>query len=242
MRRLRALAALGEQDVLRRRAFAFAGMWFLVNGLLTALGLIVVVLLGNLLVLVSALALGGVRLLRRLRLPAARLPAFRMPAVRLPAPRFPALRMPAVRLPTVRVQLPAPDPGRRARRLNAHGTQLRRSGDFAGAAAQHREALELLRSLDDPHAEAMTLNNLALALAKSGDDDTAVQHFEEARSVLRTLGDDEHEGQVIANLGLVHRSHGRREEATGLLHEALDKLPPESPAYHRVEAALRRAS
>ena len=131
---------------------------------------------------------------------------------------------------------------RQALRLNERGAQLRRRGNAEEAAEQHRVALEIVRELGDPHAEALTLNSLALALAQGGADAAAVQHFEQALTVLRELGDEEHEGQVIANLGFVHRRQGRSEEAVSLLNSALDKLPPESPAYRHVEAQLRRAS
>jgi tetratricopeptide (TPR) repeat protein len=131
---------------------------------------------------------------------------------------------------------------RQALRLNERGAQLRRRGDPEQAVEQHRVALEIVRDLGDQHAEAMTLNNLGLALAQGGAETAAVQHLEQAVTVLRELGDEEHEGQVIANLGLVHRRQGHGEEAVTLLHAALDKLPPESPAYRRVEEELRRAS
>jgi tetratricopeptide (TPR) repeat protein len=135
-----------------------------------------------------------------------------------------------------------PDESRQARRLNALGAQLRRQGDHEQAAEQHLVALEIVRDLGDEQAEAMTLNNLALALAQSGEAAKAVEHLEHARDVLHELGDEEHEAQVIANLGLVHRRQGRPEVAETLLHEALEKLPPESTAYRQVEKELLRAS
>jgi tetratricopeptide (TPR) repeat protein len=131
---------------------------------------------------------------------------------------------------------------RRALRLNARGTELRRAGNPEQAAAQHRVALAIVRDLGDQQAEAMTLNNLALALAQDGAEDAALVHLEQALTVLRALGDEEHEGQVIANLGFVHGRQGHQEEAVHLLHEALDKLPPESLAYRQVEEQLLRAS
>lgn len=134
------------------------------------------------------------------------------------------------------------DPGRQALRFNERGAQLRRSGNPERAAEQHRLALGIVREVGDRHAEALTLNNLALALAQGGSDAAAVQHFEEALTILRELGDVEHEAQVIANLGVVRSRQGRSEEAVSLLSAALDKLPPESPAYRQVEAQLRRAS
>jgi tetratricopeptide (TPR) repeat protein len=131
---------------------------------------------------------------------------------------------------------------RRALRLNARGTELRRSGNPEQAAAQHRVALAIVRDLGDQQAEAMTLNNLALALAQDGAEDAALVHLEQALTVLRELGDEEHEGQVIANLGFVHGRQGHQEEAVHLLHEALDMLPPESLASRLVEEQRLRAS
>lgn len=134
------------------------------------------------------------------------------------------------------------DPSRQALRFNERGAQLRREGKPDRAAEHHRVALRILRGLGDRHGEALTLNNLALALAQGGADTAAVQHFEQALTVLQELGDEEHEAQVIANLGVVRSRQGHSEEAVSLLHAALDKLPPESPAYRQVEAQLQRAS
>jgi tetratricopeptide (TPR) repeat protein len=131
---------------------------------------------------------------------------------------------------------------RQALRLNELGAQFRREGNHEQAAEQHRAALAIVRQLGDRHAEALTLNNLALALVHTGSVSVAVQHFEQALVLFRELGDEEHEGQVIANVGFVRRRQGRDEDAESLLHAALDKLPPDSSAYHMVEAELRRAS
>jgi tetratricopeptide (TPR) repeat protein len=136
----------------------------------------------------------------------------------------------------------AVDRHHQALRLNELGAELRRTGNYELAAEQHRAALAIVRDLRDRRAEALTLNNLALALAHAGSVATALQHFEQSLAVLRELGDEEHEGQVIANLGFVHRRQGRREVAENLLHAALDKLPPDSSAYHQVEKQLSRAS
>jgi tetratricopeptide (TPR) repeat protein len=131
---------------------------------------------------------------------------------------------------------------RHALRLNQLGTQLRRECKHEQAADKHRAALKIMRELGDRRAEALTLNNLALALVHTGSVAIAVQHFEQALAVLRELGEEEHEGRVIANLGFVRRRQGRDEDAESLLHAALDKLPPESSAYRRVEEQLRQAS
>jgi hypothetical protein len=43
---------------------------------------------------------------------------------------------------------------------------------------------------------------------------------------------------VIANLGIVYRRQGQSEEAATLFQEALEKLPPASPAYRQIEREL----
>jgi tetratricopeptide (TPR) repeat protein len=134
------------------------------------------------------------------------------------------------------------DPTREALRLNATGTQQRRSGRYDEAVEYHRRALELLRSVGDRRGVALTQSNLALALSHAGDDAWAVGLFEEAAATLRELGDEEHEAQIMANLGITHRRHGRPEEADNVLELALSKLRPSSSAYQAIEAELRRAS
>ncbi|HEX7255586.1 MAG TPA: tetratricopeptide repeat protein [Gaiellaceae bacterium] len=140
------------------------------------------------------------------------------------------------------LRLHSVDLSRRAMQLNELGAQLRREGEPEQAVEQHRAALAIVRDLGDQQAEAMTLNNLGLALAHSGAEKAAVEHLEQAVDVLRELGDEEHEGRVIANLGTVYRRQGLSEEATFLFQEALEKLPPASPAYRQVEDELGRAS
>jgi tetratricopeptide (TPR) repeat protein len=131
---------------------------------------------------------------------------------------------------------------RQALRLNETGSEHRRNGLYDKAAECHRQALEILRALDDRRAIALTENNLALALSRAGDDHWAIGLFEEAAATLRELGDEEHEAQIMANLGLAHRRHGRREEGDTVLQVALAKLSPASSAYQAIESELLRAS
>lgn len=131
---------------------------------------------------------------------------------------------------------------RRALQLNARGAQLRRAGTPAPAVALHLEALAIFETLDDRHAQASTLNGLALALTASGDIDEAVERFEQALSILREGAADPEQGKVIANLGFTLLKQGIEDRGRELLSEALEKLPPESPAAQQVEAKLRRAS
>jgi len=134
------------------------------------------------------------------------------------------------------------DPRREASRLNATGTQQRRSGRYHEAVESHRQALEILRALGDRRGVALTQSNLALAVSHAGDDVWAVGLFEEAAATLRELGDEEHEARIMANLGVTHRRHGRPEEGDNVLELALSKLSPASSAYQAIEAELRRAS
>jgi tetratricopeptide (TPR) repeat protein len=134
------------------------------------------------------------------------------------------------------------DPKCEAIRLNALGTQHRRSGRYDEAVETHRQALEILLAVGDRRDVALTQSNLALALSHAGDDDWAVGLFEEAAATLGELGDEEREARIMANLGVTHRRHGRRDEGDNVLELALSKLSPDSSAYQAIEAELRRAS
>jgi tetratricopeptide (TPR) repeat protein len=240
---------------LRRRLLAFGGLWFLMAGMLAALGISIVLIAS-----IALLLLGGaVMLLRRGRAGeklAVTLRTIERASGNLKARidernvkqglqrRATIASHQARALLEVRQKEPAGvDRHREARGLNQLGAQLRRDGEYGEAAEQHRSALAILRELGDRRAEALTLNNLALALVHTeGGVAPAIRYFDEALGLLRELGDEEHEGQVIANLALVRRRQGRDEDADSLLNAALDKLPPESSAYRQVEEQLRRAS
>ena len=250
-----------DREQLRSRVLAFAGIWFLLAGFLWALGFGVVLLFSLVVVLLAGVAAGVLWLERRYRMER----AFRAGTASIErisrrgkarmaelAPREHLKRYAngasqrAHAFVETHQRRPAPvevERGSEAHRLNELGAQLRRDGDHEGAVEQHRAALATVRDLGDRRAEALTLNNLALALVHTtGGVPLAVQHFEQSLVLLRELGDEELEGQVIANLGFLRRRQGRDEDAESLLHAALDKLPPESPAYRQVEEQLRRAS
>ena len=251
-----------EREQLRRRVLAFAGIWFLLAGILAAVGLGLVLLASLVLVLVACLVVGGLRLLRSDRTGRAVGGARRSVArasrsgkarvsdyhlgerVRSRANVVSnVVSQQAKDLLESHQRRPAePDRRRQALQLNTAGAHLRREGKYEQAADQHRAALALAREVGDSRAEALTLNNLALALVHTGNVAVAVEHFEQALVLFRNLGDQEHEGQVIANLGIVRRRQGRDEDAEFLFSAALDKLPPESSAYRQVEEQLRRAS
>jgi tetratricopeptide (TPR) repeat protein len=60
------------------------------------------------------------------------------------------------------------DPQREAMRLNASGTQHRRSGHYDEAVACHRQALEILRTLGDEQHEAQIMANLGFTHRRHG--------------------------------------------------------------------------
>lgn len=263
-------AVTEDRQRLHRRVLAAAALTLLFAGLLMALSLVLVGLAIIAVTVVALLGAGTVSLLRRLDVrPALEFVAASTAAASRSARTGGSwLRTGASRLRRWTANVPqrtrgfAPrtfersvsgmyrvgllkvhsvDPGRRAEELNQLGARLRREGNAEEAAQQHRAALEIVRDLGDQRAEALTLNNLGLALANSGAEGAAVEYLEQAVDVLRELGDEEHEGQAIANLGLVYRRQGETDEATTLFQEALQKLPPASPAYRQVEKELRRA-
>jgi tetratricopeptide (TPR) repeat protein len=129
-----------------------------------------------------------------------------------------------------------------ALRLNTAGSSYRRSGEPQRAAETHTKALELIRGAGDRLGEALTLNNLGLALGAAGDDEAAIQHFEAAHEIARELDAPQYDGLIAANLATAYRRRGHDAEATRFLHVALEKLPRDSGAYHRVEEQLRHAS
>jgi tetratricopeptide (TPR) repeat protein len=224
-----------DPETRRRRLQAGAGLWLLLAGTLTAMSLFPVVLALSLLMLLAGLWVIGRERVRELDVGSALQAARHSGAAALEGIKA---RAAGIRVRALFSRLARDDPERRAARLNERGRQLRREGDPAEAAEQHRAALVIVKELGDRQGEALTRNQLGLALARCGAGDAAVEQLQYALLILRALGDEEHEARVIANLGFVQRRRGHREAAAVLLHEALDKLPPESPAYRRVEAVL----
>lgn len=130
---------------------------------------------------------------------------------------------------------------RLARDRSALGSELRRVGEPAQAAEEHRTARALYAAAGNRRGEALATNSLALALAAAGDKQAALEELERARALLHALGDEEREAKVLANIGVVRRRAGALDEAAQALEAALTKLPPQTPAYRLVERQLRRA-
>ena len=222
----------------RQRLQAAGGLWLLIAGLLTAMSLFPVVLALSLLMLIAGLYVVGRDRVREVEVASALRATRNSVAASLGGIKA---RIGGLGIRALFSRIARDDPNRRAAALNERGRRLRREGDPSQAAAEHRAALVIVKDLADRRSEALTRNQLGLALARCGAEDAAVEQLEHALYILRALGEEEHEARVIANLGFVQRRRGHSEEAAVLLHEALDKLPPESPAYRRVEAVLAQA-
>ena len=194
-----------DEARLRRRILVFTGMWFLLAGMLAALGFVAVLLVSFALALIGGALVGGAWLLRRYPVRpwlesalgsierASRNQQARLSELGLQqrlwgfATRHAAVvgQLRARASQTFRTEPVAIDRQSQALRLNELGAQLRREAKYEEAAEQHRAALAIVRELGDRQAEALTLNNLALALVHCGGVAVAVQHFEQSLDVLR---------------------------------------------------------
>ena len=134
-----------------RRLLALAGMWLLLAGLLTALGLVVVVFAASALLLVASLAVIGVRQLRRLELREGVRSATKATGSALQVAREKA---PKPRAPEVHVREHARELGARARAAAAAAPA--RTESFATRTYQAMYRFRLLRLTRSTPASAPT--------------------------------------------------------------------------------------
>jgi tetratricopeptide (TPR) repeat protein len=221
---------------LRQRAAALAAVFVFLNGVVVAIGL------GSLLpVLFGALGLTGLTAATAWAIYRHRLWAH------LPRARSDAAV--GTVLPSLKPKAKLAATFLSARLSNPNNATIPDRADdwrgwpYAGSwEANARPVLQVEHGVDEPRRRARELNSLALALVAEGATDAAVERFEESLEILRELEDEGDEARVIANLGFALLKQGADERACVLLAQALEKLPPESPAAQRVEAQLRRAS
>ena len=226
-----------------RRLLALAGMWLLLGGLLTALGLVVVVVAASALMLVASLAVIGFRQLRRLELrDGARTAAggVRTAAggVRTAAGKTTSAlhsareRAPRPRAPQIHVREHA-----RKIRVREHAQELRarvkttaaaapaRTEDFATRAFQAMYRFRLLRLHSiDPGQRANQLNALGAQLRRDGEPEQAAEQHLAALAIVRDLGDPHAEAMTLNNLGLALAHGGSEDAAVQHLEEARDVL------------------
>jgi tetratricopeptide (TPR) repeat protein len=225
----------------RRRLFAFAGVWLLVSGLLTALSLVLVALAALALLLMVGLAAGAVWALRRVQIR----PGLRTASVETER----ALGAAGQGLGAT---------GRRVRELDLRG-RGRRVGRLAretASEAPHRAdalleralrtyaiAVYRLRSraahalrtngnvsaslprLRPPPAgrkrQAVELNELGARLRREGAPEQAAEQHRVALEIVRDLGDEQAEALTLNNLALALAQGGAEDEAVEHLEQAL---------------------
>jgi tetratricopeptide (TPR) repeat protein len=211
----------------RRRLLALAGMWLLLGGLLTALGLVVVVFAASALMLVASLAVIGLRQLRRPELRDGARTAggsVRTAAGRTTSALHAAReRAPRPRAPQIHVREHARE--LRARAKTTAAAAPARTEDFATRAFQAMYRFRLLRLHSiDPGQRAHQLNALGAQLRRDGEPEQAAEQHLAALAIVRDLGDPHAEAMTLNNLGLALAHGGSEDAAVQHLQEARDVL------------------
>ncbi len=199
-------------------------MWLLLGGLLTALGLVVVVVAASALLLVATLAVIGIGQLRRLELRKGVRTATQRTASTLQVARE---RAPRPRAPQLHTREHARKLRARARTAAA-GTP-RRTEDLATRAFEgyvktmYRLKLLRLHSID-PSERAQQLNAVGAQLRRDGEPEQAAERHRAALAIVRDLGDPHAEALTLNNLGLALAHGGAEDAALQHLEEARDVL------------------
>src|SRR5215510_7238782 len=100
------------------------------------------------------------------------------------------------------------------------GAQAESAGDFVGAAAAYRAAIE--NAVDDESLVGDAHFHLGRVAWRQGQLDTAKDHFEVARSTALRISDDEARARAENGLGLVHYGRGEYVQARAALSVARD--------------------
>ncbi len=206
-------------------------MWLLLGGLLTALGLVVVVFAASALLLVASLAVIGIGQLRRLQLRKGVRAATQRTASTLHVARE---RAPRPRAPQLHAR-------EHARKLRAQARTVRAQARTAAAATPRRTEdlatrafegyvrtmyrLKLLRLHSiDPSERAQQLNAVGAQLRRDGEPEQAAERHRAALAIVRDLGDSHAEALTLNNLGLALAHGGAEDAALQHLEEARDVL------------------
>lgn len=217
-----------DREQLRRRVLVFTGLWFLLVGLLAALGFGAFLLLTFALLLVGGVTAGGVWLLRRYgvqqRLRAVLLSTerrFQQLKTRLGNVGFQQhLHGFATRAPKMatdasdRIRLLLARGGRSyltvAGRLRARTSHVLRTGGTLHSSPLTRE-----RTAIDRQHQALRLNELGAQLRRRGHHELAAEQHRAALAIVRDLGDRHAEALTLNNLALALAHTG---VATALQH------------------------
>ena len=204
-----------DRERLRRRLLVFTGLWFLMGGLLAALGFGVVLRLTFAIVVVGGGTAGGLWLLRRYEARQRLRSGSPVDQVALPAPQGEARRS---RLAATRAGLRetrskmAAVASDRTRLVLARG---RRSSSTAAAHLRARAAhvprpaitLPSVPSTPepvpvDPQQQARRLNEQGALLRREGNHELAAEQHRAALAIVRDLGDRRAEALTLNNLAL----------------------------------------
>jgi tetratricopeptide (TPR) repeat protein len=218
-----------DREQLRRRVLASTGLWFLLGGLLAALGFAAVLLVTFAVLLVVGVTAGGLWLLRRYRvqqgLRAALLSierAFRQLKARLGdlsvrqhLQGFATRVRKMVTVASHRAGVLLARGGRSyataVGRLRARTTQVLRTGGRLASSPSTREPA----AVDRQH-QALRLNELGAQLRRRGNHELAAEHHRAALAIVRDLGDRRAEALTLNNLALALAHTGG--VATALQH------------------------
>jgi tetratricopeptide (TPR) repeat protein len=215
---------MGDRERLGSRLLAFAGLWSLLSGILMSLSLVGVALVASAVLLLVVLAIGGVALLRRLRIKERlwTLLVSAAHAVRKLGQRLDVrIRRRVKRLGVRARQIAAAAPGRanafRASALRGYAVAVSwlRIGTSRLVSATRSVGPVLRRR------QALQLNELGAQLRRQGDYEQAAKQHRVALAIVRDLGDDQAEALTLNNLALALAQGGAQAEAVQHLEQAL---------------------
>jgi tetratricopeptide (TPR) repeat protein len=189
-----------DREQLRRRALAFAGIWFLLAGMLAALGVTVVLFASLAVLLLGGLVVAALWLIRRYEIGRA------IHVARPSIERASGKVRPSIDRASGRLR---PSIEHASRKLRSSLDELdagQRLGRLAnGAAHQARHALEVRPqkpARPDPQHEARRLNELGAQLRRDGEYDRAAEQHHAALAIVRDLDDRRTEALTLNNLAL----------------------------------------
>ena len=188
-----------DREQLRRRALAFAGIWFLLAGMLAALGVTIVLIASIALVLLGGAVVAAVWLGRKYRMGRA------IGAARPSIARASGKLRPSIERTSGKLRPSIERASRKVRSsiddLNA-GQRLERLA--SGAAHQARHVLEVRPqpAPPDPRRQARQLNERGAQLRREGDYERAAEQHRAALAIVHDLDDPRTEALTLNNLAL----------------------------------------
>jgi tetratricopeptide (TPR) repeat protein len=220
------------------RVLAFAGLWFLLSGLLLALSFVAVVLVAFAVLLLAASAAGGVWLIRRFAVGEAlsSVLVWAGNAVERLWRRAHHLggKRHVRRLGRRALKIAAAAPGR--------AIVLLSSGLRHYAIAVYRLRILTSQLLGEtgrlgpagPRHRALRLNELGARLRRQGEHEQAAEQHRVALEIVRDLGDEQAEALTLNNLALALAQSGAEAEAVQHLEQALVVLRELGDEQHEV--------